>query len=92
MSFAGHENYSEAQFHCGRGDIFISYGHLGVDDKHLVASNGRAVRQVFELLCSGTLINGYAAFPALRSLPLGQNSQLGANGDCLKVAVFRIDR
>ncbi|MFL6877682.1 alpha/beta hydrolase [Pseudomonas marginalis] len=84
MSFAGHAGYSEAEYHCGQGVIFIAYDHLGVGDsstehlgaytvEHLAAANDSAVRQVIELLRNGTLTQGYAALPMLRKVGIGQS-------------------
>ncbi|MGY3324004.1 alpha/beta hydrolase [Pseudomonas fluorescens] len=84
MSFVGHAGYSEAEYHCAQGVIFIAYDHLGVGDsstehlgaytvEHLAAANDSSVRQVIELLRSGTLTEGYAALPMLRKVGIGQS-------------------
>lgn len=66
MSFAGHEGYSEAEYHTRRGTIVVAYDHLGVGDssldlmdtltlEHAADSNAAFVREVLGRLAIGSL-------------------------------------
>jgi pimeloyl-ACP methyl ester carboxylesterase len=84
MHFAGHEGYSEAQFHTGLGTIFIALDHLGVGEssvsalstmhiEDIAAANDAAVREIAARLEQGRLAEGFPALPDLFKVGTGQS-------------------
>lgn len=84
MHFAGHQNYSEAEFHAGRGAIFVALDHLGVGESTLsanktmaiediAAANDAAVREIMARIEAGTLAEGYPAVKSFFKVGIGQS-------------------
>jgi pimeloyl-ACP methyl ester carboxylesterase len=84
LHFAGHEGYSEAEFHARRGTVFIAFDHLGVGESTLgpldsmriediAQANDAAVRIVAARLAEGTLAGGYPAVPQFFRVGTGQS-------------------
>ncbi|MFV0644838.1 MAG: alpha/beta hydrolase [Sphingomonadaceae bacterium] len=88
MHFAGHEGYSEAQYHTDRGIIFVAMDHLGVGESSLelqnelsieqaADSNDAFVRMVVEQLKSGVIAPDLPALDAPFIVGIGQSMGAG---------------
>lgn len=84
MHFAGHENYSEAEYHVSRGTIYFTIDHVGVAEstlpeariefETLADTHDSCVRQLLADLRAGTLAPG---FPAVSPFAVGMGQSLG---------------
>lgn len=85
MHFAGHENYSEAEWQVARGVIYFAIDHVGfgestIPDLSLVtfqthaATHDSCVRQLKARLAGGTLAPG---FPAIAPFCVGMGQSYG---------------
>jgi hypothetical protein len=82
--------YSQAEFHCLRGDVFVSCDHLAVGDsstpdnpfaltyENLAAANHSAATQVLGGLRSGSLVPGAGPVAPVAAFAMGQSM-----GGCL---------
>ena len=84
IHLAGHEGYSEAEYHVKHGFIMVAVDHLGVGDstttaldtlriEDIAAANDAAVKQISQRLVAGTLAPGYPALPHLFRVGIGQS-------------------
>jgi pimeloyl-ACP methyl ester carboxylesterase len=84
IHLAGHENYSEAEYHVAHGFIVVAVDHLGVGDstttgldtmhiEDIAAANHAAVKEISQRLVAGTLAPGYPAVPAVFRVGIGQS-------------------
>jgi len=46
LSFPGHSGYSEAEFHTGRGIVFVAMDHLGVDESSVEMMNDVSIEMI----------------------------------------------
>lgn len=85
MHFAGHEGYSEAEWHAAQGVIYVAIDHLGVgessipdlsriDFQTLAATHDACVRTVAAELNNGTVIDD---FPAVSPFRVGMGQSMG---------------
>jgi hypothetical protein len=88
MHFAGRSGYSEAQYHAGRGIIFIAQDHLGVGDssvdcieeltvEHIADGAHAFVRATLERLRAGSLSRDFAAIEQPFVVGIGQSMGAG---------------
>ncbi|MBV9841073.1 MAG: hypothetical protein JOY99_05990 [Sphingomonadaceae bacterium] len=75
MRFAGHEGYSQAEHHCGRGFVLVAVDHVGVGEssternadiqfEHIAAGYDRCCRAVLARFREGELDSAIAFEPA----------------------------
>jgi pimeloyl-ACP methyl ester carboxylesterase len=84
MSFAGHQDYSQAAHHLARGHVVVAYDHLGVGDsstdgidqisiEDIADHNHDAVSAVAEDIRRGTLADDFPAMPEALMIGIGQS-------------------
>lgn len=84
MRFAGHEGYSEAEWHVARGTIYVAVDHVGVGESTIpdlsrityqtfAATHDSCVRQLVGQLRSGALAEGFPAVANLFVVGMGQS-------------------
>ncbi|KHK89086.1 alpha/beta hydrolase [Novosphingobium malaysiense] len=88
LNIPGHEGYSEADYHVGRGIIYLAIDHVGFGDstipdlskvsfQTLADTHDACVRQLARALEDGTLANGFPPVPGLFKVGMGQSFGAG---------------
>ena len=92
MHFAGHEGYSQAEYHTARGMVVVAYDHLGTGDstvpaealtiEAIAAANHAAVRSIHQQIEQGTFGHGLQWRGKAACIGVGQSM-----GGCLTIVM-----